>query len=916
RAAGAAPRGAARPAGPPGGGAGTASGNVGSGGNGTLVILANNVSAVNSSIQLRGGTAGSGGTGGNGGSYGGGGGGGYGGGGGGGYYNYQGAAGSGSASANVGRGGMAMMRVTALYYLWLNSSYINATGGTGGNGGSGGSGGNAGGGGGGYTGSGGGGYSGTAGEGQATGNAGDGGDAEVSFYCYQGSIPADYVHINAVGGTKGDGKTSKGGGSAGGKGAGRATAIGGTPRNVPRLTPLPTAPADGTLFNNEMPRLTWMKMLDGWIYPSLPDPVINYEIQLDDNSSFSSLDEDAKTIDPELSYYYPTSLRGGRYHWRIRGIYEGSRTSGWSSARNFLLNGPPEQLKGFPPVSFPEDGSLERALDLSEYFTDDIYPDGLSYSVVYEQDATKVHAAVNGSWLSFYSGTQDWFGTKLVRVRATDRGGVFTDSSNISVTIAPVNDPPHFLELPVLNVTEDTIYVFDASPFLGDVDNNIGQLRLALVSPYAETLGHNITLHYPREIGSDRINLTVSDGSASASAWLEVNVRGVNDRPTISPMPTLTTNEDTNISLDLTTFAWDEEDLPGQLKWRAENVPSELITVEVSERNIMTIRPLPEVSGEGMMLLIVRDSGGLEAMVNMTVKVISVNDPPIVDPIPPQRVQVGVPMTLDIKPYVSDVDNSPSELRVTVSTIYASTQGFVVTFLYPNDESLDSETVRVTVSDGRATSHRDVLVQLSFPPSFQEMLGEISLETGREVVIDLTMYASDREDGPLGLSYSVSGVDRTLLEVSVDASGVMKIRSLGKTGRTELKVQATDSDGNTASTNLTVVISSRRVTGSMEVESGVLLWAVPAALVVAIIAVASGFYVVALRRKQRLESEQARIERETLLMGSTAPASAPATRASPHRTPLPTRPCFACGSKLVVAGPGIYQCTKCGRKQS
>ncbi|MEM4728231.1 MAG: hypothetical protein QXH42_00510 [Thermoplasmata archaeon] len=902
-----------------GGGAGTASGNVGAGGNATLVITAQNIWAVNSSLNLRGGNAGNGGTGGKGGSYGGGGGGGYGGGGGAGYYSYQGSAGSGSASSNVGRGGMALVRMTALNYLWFNSSYINATGGSGGNGGTGGSGGsNAGGGGGGYTGSGGGSYSGSAGEGQATGNTGDGGDAEVAFYCLQGSIPADFVHISAVGGTKGDGKTSAGGGSYGGKGAGRATSNGGTPRNVPLLTPIITGPPDGALFNNVMPRLTWMKMLECWIYPTTHDPIVNYHVQIDDNSTFSSPDEDEKLVDPEGASYTPSKIRGGKYYWRVRAVYETGRFSPWSALGYFFLNGPPTQFRAFPAISFPEDGSLENALNLNEYFTDDIYPGELSYSVVYEQEASKVHAVVNGTWLSVYSGTRDWYGTRRIGVRATDRGGVFTDSELINVTIAPVNDPPYFAELPVVNVTEDTFYTFDLGPFVGDVDNNPGQLRLTMTSLYAQVEGLNITFHYPIDIGGESINLTLSDGSATANGVLEVKIRGVNDRPVTLPIPPLTTNEDTNLTLDLAPFAFDEEDAPSALRWRAENIPAELLTVEIDENNTLRIYPLPNLSGEGTMLLIVRDTGGLEAMVNLTLKVLSVNDPPVIAPIPPQTVRVGVPLTLDLRPFVSDVDNEPSQLRVMVSTIYASVQGFTVTFNYPHDENLEKELVRITVSDGKAAGHVDIQILLSFPPSFIEAIGELRVEVGREVQIDLTMYANDREDGQFGLRFNVTGVDRGLLEVSIDANGLMRVKSLGKTGRDDITVSVTDSDGNTVVTNVTVVIVPRPVSkGGIAGDSGFMLWAGPAALVAAILGGAIGFYLFALRRKQRIEAMQAAREREGPALGSSAQLlGEDATKgAGPARAVLTTRVCYACGSRLLLIGEGVYQCRKCGRTQ-
>jgi len=901
--------------GPNAGGNGGATANAGSGGNGTLVAVALNITVTNSSFVFYGGTAGAGGIGGRGGSNGGGGGGGYGGGGGSGNYCSSGG-GTGSCSGNVGRGGMGLSRISC-GNLWVNSSSFNMTGGRGGDGGTGGSAGNQGGGGGGGYAGGGGGFYYASSDGTVSNLVGDGGDAQIEFYCSHGSIPVSWNQIDTRGGIKGDGKTARGGGTSGGTGKGRpGVAIGAVWKNIPRLIPNATGPADLSLFNNELPTLSWLRQLDGVMFPSTSDSINNYEVQIDNDSAFLTPEEDAKDVDPLESTYEPAHLRGGHFYWRVRALYEGAKSPGWSEVHEFLLNGPPIMLKQIPSVSFAEDGNLEHALDLNAYFSDDLYPGELSYAVAYEQDATKVDAEVDQSWLNLYTRTPDWYGVKKVAIRVTDKGGISMVSNNFTVTVTPVNDPPYFLPLPVVTVTEDESYTFDLGPYVEDVDNAQGQLTIFFSSPYATVEGLNITFYYPREIGSDRLNISLTDGMATVYAWLDVNITAVDDAPVTLPLPALITNEDTNLSMDLTLFASDEEDLPGQLKWRAEDVPTELFGVIIDERNVMRITPVADRSGEGSMLLAVRDSRGNEAMVNLTVKVLSVNDAPVISGVPNLTLAVNTMLKLDVKLYVQDRDNDLSELRVTVNSVYASVSGFVITFEYPNEEGLESDTVRILVSDGKSTGHQDVTVTLKFPPAYTETIGEISVELGKETVVDLTRYVYDREDGATGLKWTVTRVDKSLIEVSVDSTGQMKVKAKDKTGSNDIMLVVTDTDGNKANQTIRIVVTpAGSIFGSGE-GMDLLIWALPVVVVLAIIGGAGGMYAIALKRKRRLEEQQGRDEREMIPTGEDRMVTVTAPSGPAGQAAVPAdKVCFACGARLVPLGSGSYQCVKCGRTQ-
>ena len=655
--------------------------------------------------------------------------------------------------------------------------------------------------------------------------------------------------------------------------------------------------------------------MDAVQFPNIQDPVMNYEVIIDNDTAFPHPAEDAKDIDPGDSTFVPGGLLGGKYYWEVRALYEGAKSPGWSDMRNFLKNGPPNMLRNIPPISFSENTNLTHAVDLNNYFTDDLYPNDLSYSVSYEQDPTKVHATMDGSWLDLYTMQDQWYGKKEFKVRATDKGGIWADSNNFTVTVTPVNDPPYFKDVPQITVTEDQPLTFDMTPYVGDPDTPPSQLNLVLQSAYATVDGLNMMFNYPRGIGTDRINVSLTDGQWTVWTWITVQVISVNDKPVTLPIPDLTTNENTNLTLELTPFGMDEEDSPSELKWRAENVPTDLFIVEIDEHNVMTVVPDRNAYGEGKLLLVVTDTGGLESLANLTVKVLHVNQAPVLAGVPDIKVSVNVPYKLDVKAYVSDVDNDLTELRVTTNSLYAAVSGFVITFQYPNDESLESEIVRITVSDGKAAGHQDIHVTLSFPPEFTGAIPPVSVEATRDINVDLTRYANDREDGPTGLKWSVSHLDKTLIQVSVDSNASMRVKSVGdKTGTTEFVLTATDSDGNKVNATVQVTVTPKKSAFGGVGGGDLLLWALPVVLVAAIIGGSAGFYMVASRRKRRLEEEQARQDRQMLPTAEQKMVTLGTGTAGPQSVPE-GKVCFACGSRLMVSGAGSFTCTKCGRTQ-
>jgi hypothetical protein len=108
---------------------------------------------------------------------------------------------------------------------------------------------------------------------------------------------------------------------------------------TPGAAPTLVSPVNSASVN-DIPDLLWN---------TVPD-TSEYEIQVDDNSDFSSTLYSTRT---SLTAFTPTTLNSGIYYWRVRGIDAAGNLGAWSAVWSFTLTfvGPSP-----PSLSSPSDG--------------------------------------------------------------------------------------------------------------------------------------------------------------------------------------------------------------------------------------------------------------------------------------------------------------------------------------------------------------------------------------------------------------------------------------------------------------------------------------------------------------------------------------------------------------------------------
>ena len=823
------------------GGDGHVSGAVGSGGNITVSFLGGTVMGMpggamgvyNSTFVLFGGTAGKAGPGGDGQPgyyYGCGGGGGYGGGGGSfeGSYSLGKGGGNGIVSNRVGSGGGAFVNFSSDSGpgdLLARSNKFYLMGGQGGDGGPGGMGGS-------YSGGGGGGYGGgggcyaygiNGGAGQVSGNVGDGGDVNFTVYHVAPSMSA-FNSLSLNGGNAGNGKTQQGGGSKGGAGSGRKTNPGVAGSLIPMGVPILIAPADGDVINQIPPTFEWEHIL----FSSTDGDVISYNVQVDSHPDFSAPVVDTG-VEMDSTFTPSTELAlGGVYYWHVEATYMTGNTFGYGPTRVFSFNTPPVLKGSIPLQTLWQDNTYNKGfhlLNLSKYFTDDLFADQLSYQIIYETDPSHILGTVDNNFIDFTTPTMHWYGQERFAVRASDPLGLWVNSNNFTVRVQHVNVPPTILPLPDISVTEGKEHFFDLTPYIIDPDSKLDQMVVSTNSSYIRVDGLGLYLNYtPGLLTQDSVSITVNDTIDQSKAVLMVYIEPFIAPPVIiNPPPwTLVMAEDTEYTMDLTGYAVDEKTNATDMVWNvtaisAGNPP--IFNAFIVNKHTLKIVPFPNANGVGSLVLVAINQGGKEDAATVYVTVTPVNDPPVIAKIPDMRILAGTSKTIDLSRYISDVDNALTDLKLSSASPMVSIDGLKVTIFVKSDTVESQDIIPIAVSDGMDTTTGEFLVTIAFPPSMPQLIPMIKTNDATSKVVDLKEYVLDKDTPEAALKWTVSSISDRYFSVYIDPNThIMKITPK-KAGVGAITLTVTDPDGGTSSQLVAVQITATKKT--TEIQSGV-----------------------------------------------------------------------------------------------
>lgn len=832
-----------------GGGNGRVSGEVGMGGNISIMFAGGPMLVANSTLLLFGGQGGAGGSGGKGSYYGGGGGGGYGGGGGDGYGQPSSIAGVGIIDGFVGHGGAASVIFASPSNpgeLVARSNKFYIMGGAGGDGGSGGPAGTmSGSGGGGYAGCGGRYYTGYSGTAPSVGKSiGSGGNAELSVYHLAPSI-SKLNAVSLIGGKAGNGKTQAGAGTGGGVGLGTKTNPGDQVPNLPMGVVVVNSPKPNEVVNFIAPTFEWEPI----IYSSADGDVISYNIQVAGTEDFTAPAVDTG-VELQTSFSPTSELSaGGVYYWRVMATYVDGNSYGYGPTNVFSFNTQPILKKNIPLHSFKEDVLAYHLINLTNYFSDDLFTDTLEYKIIYETDPSHILGMVDGNFLTFSTPTKDWNGQERFAVRAIDPLGLWWNSNNFTVRVTPVNDPPVLLSVPDIRVTEGEEHFFDLSPYVYDVDSRLTDMIVTTSSPYCRVSGLGLNFNYTPGLGipDDRVAINISDGFDSTVTLLHLLIDKYNTPPRIvSANPwMLYLVEDTEYTQVLTDFGSDLETNATDLVWNvtvinAGNPP--MFNAFIINRNTLKVIPAPDQNGQGSLVLVVIDKGGKEDSRTVTVNIQGVNDPPQIAHLPDMKLVAGTSIVVDLSKYITDVDNPLSELKVTTASALATVEGMRMTVFVKSESSENQDIIPISVSDGTDTATSEFLLRIVFPPSIPQLVPAIKTTTDKVKVLDLKEYVFDKDSPEAALNWEIVSMNEKYFTASIDPNThILKITPKAS-GKSTMTLRVSDPDGGTASQ--VVQVSIVKEEKQMVIPTGIYVL-----IAFVVVAAVVGISLLAMRRK-------------------------------------------------------------------
>jgi gliding motility-associated-like protein len=452
------------------------------------------------------------------------------------------------------------------------------------------------------------------------------------------------------------------------------------------------------------------------------------------------------------------------------------------------------QIIGQVPISVGESQPVTLTLShLTVFDPDNSYPTGFSMFVLaganYSVSGTTVTPAANFS------------GALQVGVFVSD-GSAMSAVYNVQILVNSVNDPPVITGQSSITSPEDQAFTVQLSHLtVSDPDNTYpADFTLQVLSGTNYTFSGNTVTPATNFNGTLTVQVSVNDGIINSAPFgLQVQITAVNDAPVITGQATLSTNEETSITLQLSNLTVTDPD---------NTYPTGFTMTAFSGSNYtvsgLTVTPAVNFNGVLSVPVRVNDGAANSANFNLQITVNPVNDPPVITGQTALSTMEEQPVTIAFSNLtVTDVDDTyPTGFTISVQPgANYTASGATVT---PANNFTGALSVNVVVNDGSSNSAPFVFtIQVNPSNDTPVITGQVALSTNEEqpYQIKLSDLTVNDPDSPYptgftlalqaGSNYTFTG---TTLTPAVNFNGV-------------LSVPVTVNDGNSTSAPFNVQIT-------------------------------------------------------------------------------------------------------------
>lgn len=428
-------------------------------------------------------------------------------------------------------------------------------------------------------------------------------------------------------------------------------------------------PDNEEIMKSLTPSLLWEPTTD-------PDPEeeVTYTLYLSTDPTF----KDNVTVVENLvapRYDIPKALSDNKYHyWKVaarqgKEVLYSDQTGWWFFTNG--LNDPP-CIRPIPDIVFKED-MYDSSLVLDAYVED---IDNEKSELVWQITASEhITATLNPRTRRVrFNAPHNWAGgPEKVRFTVRDPG---RDSASVvvAVTVAPVNDLPVLSRIPEISINEDDSTIILLNNYVTDVESSPENIRWSCQNQQKFSINidskNSMHIHPPLHWNGRLKKMMVTardEHGGEVSSPLSIRVKSVNDAPVIDTLPLIVFKEEGVYHIRLDDMVNDVDNNDNELSWRFWG-NRKLKVVYKKKKRVLILTAPPNWSEVAETLFIrATDPKGAATDNYVCVKVSSVNDPPVLAKIPDITIDEDNEFVLNLKKYVTDVDNDITDLRWKVS---------------------------------------------------------------------------------------------------------------------------------------------------------------------------------------------------------------------------------------------------------
>ncbi|UCF07812.1 MAG: DUF2341 domain-containing protein [Thermoplasmata archaeon] len=486
---------------------------------------------------------------------------------------------------------------------------------------------------------------------------------------------------------------------------------------------------------------------------SLPNQSIEFHVDRNKNSVYEG-GELVGYGETDGNGYIETihlpQLRTGTYPIRVN--YIGSVNYSVTEGYAFLIiqnttNNPPVIVTEVPDQIKLED-SPPWVLLLTPYESDiEDAGENLSWYLTGVNTSLYTVTGMNSTGDAFtFVPVENAFGNDEVTLWLVDSSGA-TTSQNLWVNLTPDNDRPKIESINPLTVHFDDDYTYFLYNYVSDIETPKEDLVLTTDDSEHTTVdGLTITFRYPESMLGETVNVlvTVTDahgGSTSTIVIVKVSDDWVPELEKELPDVTLYEGETIVNAFDLDDYFSDPD---GDALFYVTG--QSYVTIDIDmETNVVNVTAPTNWYGSETVAFHALDPSKARVEDIVLITVLPINDVPSISDVPDLVVRFDQDCIFDLRPYISDEDNSDSELILSVIDPVTGLpiQGVDVD---PNNnlgllinlpESMNGSIVQleIWVSDGLDSNFTTINITVSddYPPELIIPLPDVSFEEDAEL---------------------------------------------------------------------------------------------------------------------------------------------------------------------------------------